>query len=456
MSPTGPRRKCATGITAAKRAADENRGAIALNKKGSPALTGAGGHDKIKGNMPSDFLHSGKTTKLMRRVRLAALAMCPLLLGACANGPRTAFTAADQAAAVPLGPRTIRFWADSPGSLFQKAARAAVAKEGQPLIYLALSGGGGGGAYGAGVLNGWSESGSRPEFTVVSGVSTGALIAPFAFLGPAYDARLKKVYTDGEAQSLISDPNPISAIFGGGLFGSERLRQFVERDIDDEMLAAIASEDAKGRRLLVVTTNLDVQRAVIWDIGAIAANGGAKAYKLCRDVLTASASIPVVFAPQLIDVDANGHSFKEMHVDGSVSTPVFTLPDMFLLGGKTIATGPAQPQLYVIVNQRIGPDFEVVPDQTLKIAERSIGTMTRVGTQAALAQTYKFARSKSMGFHLSYIGEDAPKTPGSDFATGTMRDLYAYGHDKARAGSFWETKVPQIETAKEAAKTAER
>ena len=416
--------------------------------------------------MPSDFLHSGNKARVpvarksalisMVRRLAPALALCPLLLGACANGPRTAFTAADEAAAVPLGPRTIRFWADLPGSLFQKAARTAVTKEGQPFSYLALSGGGGGGAYGAGVLNGWTESGSRPEFTVVSGVSTGALIAPFAFLGPAYDARLRKVYTDGEAKSLISDPNPIAAIFGGGLFGSERLREFVERDIDDDMLAAIASEDAKGRRLLVVTTNLDVQRAVIWDIGAIAANGGAKAYKLCRDVLAASASIPVVFAPQLIDVDANGHSFKEMHVDGSVSTPVFTLPDMFLFGGKTIATGRAQPQLYVIVNQRIGPDFEVVPDQTLKIAERSIGTMTRVGTQAALAQTYKFARGKSMGFHLSYIGEDAPKTPGSDFETETMRSLYAYGHEKARAGSFWETKVPQIETAKEAAKTAER
>jgi predicted acylesterase/phospholipase RssA len=379
-----------------------------------------------------------------------------LLLGACAMEPRVAFTEADQAAAVPLAARTIRFWADSPGSLFQKAARTAVARKGQPFTYLALSGGGGGGAYGAGVLNGWSESGNRPEFTVVSGVSTGALIAPFAFLGPAYDARLKKIYTDGEAKSLISDPNPLGAIFGGGLFGSERLRQFVERDVDDDMLAAIASEDAKGRRLLVVTTNLDAQRAVIWDIGAIAASGAPKAYKLCRDVLAASASLPVIFAPQLIDVDANGHSFQEMHVDGGVSTPVFTLPDMYLFGGKTIATGRAQPQLYVILNKRIDPVFEVVPDQTFKIAERSISAMNRFGTQAALTQTYKFARSKNMGFHMSYIGDDAPKAPGSDFETEAMRNLYGYGYEKARSGSFWETTLPQIEAAKSAAKTAEQ
>ena len=393
----------------------------------------------------------------MKLINLAPmLALCALLPGACALAPRIPFTETDQAAAVPLGPRTIRFWADSPGSLFQKAARTATIQKDRPFIYLALSGGGGGGAYGAGVLNGWTQSGRRPEFTVVSGVSTGALIAPFAFLGPAYDARLRQLYTDGEAQNLFSDPNPFKAIFGGGLFGSERLREFVERDIDDAMLTAIADEDRKGRRLLVVTTNLDAQRAVIWDIGAIAASGGPKAYKLCRDVLTASASLPIVFAPQLIEVDANGRSFREMHVDGAVSTPIFTLPDMFLFGGKKIAIGGVRPDLYVIVNTRIDPRFEVVPNQTLQIAERSIDTMNRTGTQAALAQTYKFAKSENMGFHLSYIGADAPAIAGSEMETRSMRDLYAYGFDKARKGSFWETQLPQIETAKDAAKTAER
>ena len=164
----------------------------------------------------------------------------------------------------------------------------------------------------------------------------------------------------------------------------------------------------------------------------------------------------MILAPQLIDVDANGHSFQEMHVDGGVSTPVFTLPDMYLFGGKTIATGRAQPQLYVILNKRIDPVFEVVPDQTFKIAERSISAMNRFGTQAALTQTYKFARSKNMGFHMSYIGDDAPKAPGSDFETEAMRNLYGYGYEKARSGSFWETTLPQIEAAKSAAKTAEQ
>ena len=213
------------------------------------------------------------------------LVLCTSLLGACATAPRTSFTEADQIAAVPTGNNAIRYWADTPASAFQGGARRAIVPKGRPFIYLALSGGGGSGAYGAGILNGWTQSGTRPEFTMVSGVSTGALIAPFAFLGPAYDDTLKQMYTSGEAKRLIEQPNPLGAIFGPGLFGRLQLRRLVERYIDEDFIRAIAREDQKGRRLLVVTTDLDAQRAVIWDLGAIASRGGSDAYKLFRDVL---------------------------------------------------------------------------------------------------------------------------------------------------------------------------
>lgn len=378
------------------------------------------------------------------------------MLSACAIEPRTPFTEADQMAAIPIAVRGIRYWADTPESVFQKAARRAIVQQGSPFIYLALSGGGGGGAYGAGVLNGWTDSGKRPQFTVVSGVSVGALIAPFAFLGPAYDERLRNIYTNGDAERLIRDPNPLGAIFGAGLFGRERLRELVERDIDDGMIGAIAREDGKGRRLLVVTTDLDAQRAVIWDLGGIAAIGGPNAFKLFRDVLAASASVPVAFAPQLIDVSANGRNFQEMHVDGAVTTPVFTLPDMFLLGGKTIASSGPRPDLYVIVNTRIDAGFEVVPNQTLAVAAHSLSAANRVGTQAALAQTYKFAQRSGFDFHLTYVGRDAPESGATGFETAAMRQLYDYGYEKARTGSFWEAKLPQIERAEQSAKTAGR
>jgi hypothetical protein len=385
-----------------------------------------------------------------------ALASCGFLLCGCASEPRIPFSQADQRAAVPLGPHPIRFWADDPESVVQNAARRAVVQKGQNFAYLALSGGGGGGAYGAGVLNGWTQSGTRPAFTVVSGVSVGAMIAPFAFLGPDYDAKLKRIYTNGEAQSLIEQTSPLGALFGGGLIESGRMRELVERYIDDEMLIEIAREDRKGRRLLVVTTDLDAQRAVIWDMGAIAATGGPAAFKLFRDVVAASASVPVVFAPQLIDVVANDRRFQEMQVDGTVTAPVFILPDTLLLGGKKIETRGGRHNLYVIVNGRLDAGFEVVPNKAEAIAARSFGVMTRVETEAVLAQTYKVANGEGLGFNLSYIGKDIPDSGGTGFETDTMRRLFDYGYAKASAGSFWENKPPQVETAKATAKTAER
>ena len=358
---------------------------------------------------------------------IIALALSATLIAACATAPRTPFTEAEQMAAVSTGPHPIRYWADAPVSAFQDVGRRAVAQKGRPFIYLALSGGGGSGAYGAGLLNGWTESGARPEFTIVSGVSTGALIAPFAFLGPDYDATLKKMYTSGEAESLVGHANPLGAVFGAGLVGRSELRRMIERYLNDDLLAAIAREDAKGRRLLVVTTDLDAQRAVIWDMGAIAASGGPDAFGLFRDVLAASASVPVVFAPQLINVAENGHSFQEMHVDGTVSAPIFTLPDAILFGGKVVVAHGTRPDLYVIVNTRLDPGFEVVPNETEAIAARSFSTMNRVGVKAVLAQTYNVAHREGFAFHVSYIGADFPESGGTGFETDTMRRLYDYG-----------------------------
>jgi predicted patatin/cPLA2 family phospholipase len=356
-------------------------------------------------------------------------------------------------AALPIGKPSIRYWADTTATGLDDTARRAVVQKGRPFVYVALSGGGGSGAYGAGLLNGWTESGTRPEFTIVSGVSTGALIAPFAFLGPAYDETLKQMYTSGDAQELVGHPNPLNVAFGAGLFGRDRLRRLVARYLDDEILNAIAREDKKGRRLLVVTTNLDAQRAVVWDMGAIAASGGAKAFNLFRDVLAASASVPVVFAPQLIDVEANDHIFQEMHVDGTVSAPIYTLPDAILFGGKTISR-EAKPALYVIVNARIDPGFEVVSDQVQAIAAQSFTTLNRVGTKAVLAETYSVAKREGLSFHLTYVDRSQPESGGTGFETDAMRRLYAYGYDKARSGSFWVTKLSQIEAAKEAATAA--
>jgi hypothetical protein len=258
------------------------------------------------------------------------------------------------------------------------------------------------------------------------------------------------MYTNGEAQSLIGQPNPLGALFGPGAFGRERLRRLVERYLDDDLIRAIAREDQKGRRLLVVTTNLDAQRAVVWDMGAIAASGEPKAFDLFRDVLAASASVPVVFAPQLINVEADDRIFQEMHADGALSAPVYMLPDAVLFGGKPIWRA-RRPALYVIVNARIDPGFAVVPDQVEAVAAQSFSTLNRVGVKAVLAETYNVATREGLSFHLSYIGKDHPDSGGTGFETDAMRQLYDYGYEKARSGAFWVTALSQIEAAKDAA-----
>lgn len=368
--------------------------------------------------------------------------------GACTSIPRIPYTAQEASfASVPNIPGA-RVSADASAKTIEEVAGRPGARK-QRFTYLALSGGGGDGAYGAGVLNGWSASGQRPEFSLVSGVSTGALIAPFAFLGPRYDPILTEIYTGGVAETLVQSPSVVNVLFGSGLFGDGRLRGLIGRYVTPDLLAAVAAEHAKGRRLLVVTTNLDSQRAVIWNMGAIAASGAPNALALFCDVLTASASIPAVFPPQLIDVQAEGRAFQELHVDGSVVTPVFTLPQSFLLRDGRLRTVGGKAEIFVIINGRLEPEFALTNNNTLSIVERSFTTGSRARSRATLATTYAFSRANGIGFNLTYIGEDAPNASAArGFDTAYMRQLYQTGLDKGRGGAFWEHTVPVAPIAK--------
>ncbi|MFC0241186.1 patatin-like phospholipase family protein [Rhodopseudomonas telluris] len=356
------------------------------------------------------------------------------MLAACASPPRVPYTVAEAKAARVLNMDDLRRYADEPASAFAGTKLVA-----GPRYYLALSGGGADGAYGAGLLNGWTAAGTRPNFSIVSGVSTGALIAPFAFLGPQYDPTLREFYTSGIAETLLDSPNPLNAIFGSGLFGNKRLRELVAQYISQDFVAAVASEYAKGRMLFVVTTNLDSQRSVIWDLGRIASLQTPESLNLFRDVVAASASLPAVFPPMLINAEAGSARFQEMHVDGGVMAPVLTLPEAYLLrnaSGKMLDL-----QLYILINNKIEPEFQVVPDRTLEIAGRSSSTIVKTQTRSILYTTYDFARRNKFGFNLSYIEADRPVSP-AGFNTAYMRDLFQYGYDKAMSGHAWEKAPP--------------
>jgi len=380
-----------------------------------------------------------------RRWRRPVSVLAMLLIVGCSSAPRTPYTAAEQATAVIPNMASVRASADAPvpvllqsvcPNFIPTAARTAAP------TYLAVSGGGADGAYGAGVLSGWTATGARPEFTVVSGASTGALIAPFAFLGPSYDDALRQAYTTGAAQTLLSSPSLVPLLVGSGIFGNERLRQLVAQFVDGPFLARIAAEYAKGRCLVVVTTDLDAQRPVIWDMGRIASYGSKASLELFRDVLTASASVPVVFPPILIDADANGRRIQEMHVDGSVMAPVFTMPAAFLLGSAR-PQHPIRLNIYILMNNTIDPDFRVVPLKNVDIAGQTVSTMIKNKTRAIIFRTSEFAKQNGLGFNLTYLDAKGLSC-GVEFDTGCMRRLYEYGYEKARSDRLWQTVPPPV------------
>jgi predicted acylesterase/phospholipase RssA len=378
---------------------------------------------------------TGVAGNMRRVIRAFAVAACAVALGGCATASRISYTPQEQSTAVIPGIPGARVWADDPGLATERPIGSGVALK-QPTA-LALSGGGADGAFGAGLLAGWSTRGTRPQFTVVTGASAGALIAPFAFMGPAYDDMLKSVFASGEMANLLQSDG-LAGLFGTGLFKTAPLRNLIARHVDAALLEAIAHEYRTGRRLYVVTTNLDAQRTAIWDMGKIAASGDPRALELFRNVLTASASIPGVFSPVLIDVEADGKRFAEMHVDGGVTTNVLIVPEAALLSGTPLFAPDARPKVYIVMNGKLAPDFEVVTPSTVLIAARSFETSVRANTRNALLASYQFAKRRNWEFNLASIDPDYPKSTSIGFDPTYMQQLFEYGYRRGRSGKLWQ------------------
>ena len=326
----------------------------------------------------------------------------------------------------------------------QIGARLWAASEGRSI--LALSGGGANGAYGAGILVGWTESGTRPEFSVVTGVSTGALAAPFAFLGPEWDDELHGAYAEGRTGGLLGWRS-FAALAAPGLFDSGVLKDLVEAYVTPDLLRQIAIEHDKGRRLLIVTTNLDAQETVIWDMGVLARQGGDQAVELFRQVLLASASIPGVFPPVMIPgVDGQGRLVEEMHVDGGVITPFLGIPES-MLTVTTPTRAPDGTALYVLINGQIGRT-EVITRGTLPaILARSYDTMSKANLRTSLAVNLAFAERNGLGLHVAAIPEGI-EASSLDFDPASMSALFERGRTAAAGGLAWsEMKSPAPEPA---------
>jgi predicted patatin/cPLA2 family phospholipase len=378
-------------------------------------------------------------------------------LGACSFPERSpAVPRTDATRALPLGLANARFFADGdPRPMMEEAARAYERQEATrraegaantlpPVNYLAISGGGDDGAFGTGLLTGWAATGTRPQFQFVTGISTGAMIAPFAFLGSDYDEAMAKMYTTLTPAKVFRERWITAVVFDDALADTSPLAQVIASYADQKMLDAIAREYQKGRLLLIGTTDLDAERPVIWNIGAIAASGHPGGLELFRKILRASAAMPAGFQPVMIDVEVDGKKYQEMHVDGGTVAQLFVYPASIVISKSGIRR---ERHAYIIRNDKLGPDYSPSKRQTLSIGGHAITTMLTASGRNDVLRTYLLAQRDGVDYNLAYIGSDFTATEAGVFEPPYMRALYDYGYQQGRDGRAWHKLPPQVEPA---------
>ncbi len=322
---------------------------------------------------------------------------------------------------------------------------AALAESLPTARYLAISGGGDNGAFGAGLLVGWTARGDRPEFKVVTGVSTGALTAPFAFLGPDYDDELREVYTTISADDVLRRRPFLEIIFGDSAADNGPLWDTVARYADEEMMQRIAEEHDKGRLLLIATTNLDAQRPIVWNIGKIAKSGHPDALALFRSVLVASAAIPGAFPPVMIDVEADGQPYQEMHVDGGAITQVFIYPpslNIEEIAEEYRVADTRERKIYLIRNARLDPEWADIERSIFTIAGRAISSLIQTQGVGDLYRIYLAAERDEIDYNLAHIPASFDAEREEEFDTVYMNKLFDVGYAMALDGYPWEKYPP--------------
>lgn len=344
-----------------------------------------------------------------------------------------------------------RQWADEPPPDMEdwfnlskeELKRRYSAAYGQPHAYLAISGGGANGAFGAGLLCGWTETGTRPEFTIVTGVSTGALIAPFVFLGPEYDSVIKQIYTSYSTKDLVEARGLWRTLTGDAATDSTPMREKLAEYIDEDIMAAIAREFRRGRSLNVVTTNLDAARPVLWNIGRIADSGSPDALQLIRDVILASASIPGAFPPVMFDVEAEGERYDELHVDGGATSIVYLYPiglDWARLTDRLEVQG--QPSVYIIRNGQWKKSWATVKPTTIQIAIRTMDSLMGSVVLGDAYRIYLSTQRDGVDFNLAYIPDDFSEPSNEAFDKAYMIKLFDLGYQMGVEGYQWRKTPP--------------
>lgn len=300
-------------------------------------------------------------------------------LSGCSSAPESLMVPKELHSQVNLfDNERIRYWGDSDEGIWDviEYMREKRSFEGKEFNFLALSGGGGNGAFSSGILNAWTDSGARPQFDSTTGISTGAIVAVFAYLGSEYDDVLTELYTETTEQDIYTKNSVFSIFSRNALFDTTPFQKKLRKTITPDVIKKVAEEYKKGRLLHIGTTHLESQRLTIWNMGEIALTGGAKAEKLFEDVILASAAIPGAFPPILIEVEVDGQTYHEVHVDGGLSRQVFFYNDVMTYDGDW-TNGNAKSNMYVITNGEFYPQWKTTELDLVYLVRRSIATLLK-------------------------------------------------------------------------------
>jgi predicted acylesterase/phospholipase RssA len=393
--------------------------------------------------------------------RLYALLLCillTLLLPACGTLPRRSVPAQDADTAAIPGLPDIRAQGNIDMHILDRWMRERIDREraflqasGQTTLpdahYLALSGGGTNGAYGAGLLCGWTQQGDRPAFRIVTGISAGALIAPFAFVGPKYDHVLKEVFTTAHTRDIATRHDLVTAFVGESVYSTKPLRALLERHIDDAFLSEVAAEYRSGRSLFIATTDMDSLRPVIWAMGRLADSDHPRKRDLFIDILMASSAIPGVFPPVFIDVVAHNRTYAEMHMDGGAAAQVFLFPPAFDFARFVEESGAHRSRtLYVIRNGVARSPHKSVPRRTLSIAQRAVDGLINSQGVGDLYRIYLECQRDNIAFRVAIMPPEIIQETAEFFDPAYMSAIFEDARSRASTNYPWSQVPPSFNT----------
>jgi len=298
---------------------------------------------------------------------------------------------------------------------------------------LALSGGAEDGAFGAGALCGLSTVNRRPTFDLVTGVSTGALMAPFAFLGSEYDDTLRSIFTEHDAKDIMRFRG-VNAVRSDALYDTTPLADLIKHYTPSALLDAIADRHQAGGRLFMVTSNLEAARAQVWNMGAVAKR---KDYGLFRAIMRASGALPGLFSPVMLRYQANGKDYREAHVDGGVHMQFLATPKAAFNAPRRHSGGG---HVYLLINNTLAPAPQIVSHTPLGISQHALTTMVRSNAALSVNVARILAKEHGLEFSVACVNPDVgvEYDPSDRFSGEYMNALFQHGYTRAISGRLWE------------------